>query len=191
MFCANCGVEAGLNGSFCQSCGKPLNANATSKSPNSLPSPQVNPSEFASGSGQVSPSDEASRNAPKAMKFMEAVKFGYLNYANFKGRASRSQYWYWVLHYWIVSIALTVVSGISLFLASDGTAFPLGSLFFVGIFIPSIACATRRLHDINKSGALMLLGLIPIIGAIILLVWFCTPGDPGANRYGPGGGQTF
>jgi uncharacterized membrane protein YhaH (DUF805 family) len=187
MFCSNCGIESVQNASFCQSCGKPLNANATSK----LPGPQVSPSEFAPGGGQMPPKNTTSSNAPKAMKFMEAVKFGYLNYANFKGRASRSQYWYWVLHYWIVSVALTVFSGVSLFLASDGTALPLGSLFFVGIFIPSIACATRRLHDINKSGALMLLGLIPIIGAIILLVWFCAPGDPGANRYGPGVDQIF
>jgi uncharacterized membrane protein YhaH (DUF805 family) len=139
----------------------------------------------------MSPPFMVASNAPRAMKFIEAVKFGYQNYANFKGRASRSEYWFWVLHYWIAVIWLGIVSYVPVILNITDTPVQLGTLFLLGIFVPSIARATRRLHDINKSGALMLLGLIPIVGQIILLVWFCKDGDVGANRYGPGKSVDF
>lgn len=200
MFCASCGVESGQNGSFCQSCGKPLNASAPVNPPTiapnfpsapTFPSFQTNPSAFPPGIDAMTPPFMIASNAPRAMKLDEAVKFGYKNYANFKGRASRSEYWYWVLHYWLMIIALSVLSVIPTFLSSGGPALPFASIFFLGVFIPSIARATRRLHDINKSGALMLLGLIPIAGPIILLVWFCTDGDAGPNKYGPGKSPSF
>lgn len=194
MFCANCGAESGQNGSFCQSCGKPLSASAPISQPSNAPGFtgfQTNPSTFPLGIEAMSPPFMIASNAPRAMKFIEAVKFGYQNYANFKGRASRSEYWFWVLHYWIAAIWLGLVSYVPVILNITDTPVQLGTLFLLGIFVPSIARATRRLHDINKSGALMLLGLIPIAGQIILLVWFCTDGDVGANRYGPGKSVDF
>ena len=190
MFCASCGVESGQNGSFCQSCGKPLSASTPISAP-SFPSFQTNQPAFPLGIEAMSPPFMIASNAPRAMKFIEAVKFGYQNYANFKGRASRSEYWFWVLHYWIAAIWLGLVSYVPVFLSITDTPVQLGTIFFLGIFVPSIARATRRLHDINKSGALMLLGLIPIAGQIILLVWFCTDGDAGPNKYGPGKSPSF
>jgi uncharacterized membrane protein YhaH (DUF805 family) len=130
-------------------------------------------------------------NAPRPMKFVEAVQYGYQNYAKFKGRASRSEYWFWMLHFWLIYIPLSIVSAIPALLIDGGPTLPLAVFFSFGIFVPSIARATRRLHDINKPGSMMLLGLIPIVGSIILLVWFCKDGDLGANKYGPGKSPAF
>jgi uncharacterized membrane protein YhaH (DUF805 family) len=188
MFCAKCGIEAGQNGSFCQSCGKPLSASAPASPLNSIPgvpSFQTNPSAFPLGIDAMSPPFMIASNAPRAMKFIEAVKFGYQNYANFKGRASRSEYWFWMLHYWIVAVWLGLVSYVPVILSISDMPIPLGTFFSLGVFVPSIARATRRLHDINKPGALILLGLIPIVGSILLIVWLSKKGDAGANRYGP------
>ena len=197
MFCANCGVESGQNGSFCQSCGKPLNASAPISAPISAPSApnfpsfQTNQPAFPMGFGAMSPTFMIASNAPRPMKFGEAVKYGYQNYAKFNGRASRSEYWFWMLHFWLAYIPLSIVSAIPSLLFDGGPTLPLAAFFALGIFVPSIARGTRRLHDINKPGALLLLGLIPFVGSIILLVWFCTDGDVGPNKYGPGKSPTF
>jgi uncharacterized membrane protein YhaH (DUF805 family) len=59
------------------------------------------------------------------------------------------------------------------------------AIAMLGLIIPSIAVAVRRMHDQDKSGWMLLLGLIPLIGSIILLVFYCTDGTPGPNQYGP------
>jgi uncharacterized membrane protein YhaH (DUF805 family) len=121
--------------------------------------------------------DEA--NAPKKMSFIETIKFSYKNYARFSGRASRSEYWYWVLFVWLGFIVSAIFMERSSFFVL---------LYFTFIFsaiIPGIARAVRRLHDINKSGAFLFMGLIPIVGSILLLVWFCTKSHSSPNQYGP------
>lgn len=113
------------------------------------------------------------------------------NYANFNGRARRSEYWYFYLCNFIISLVFGLLI---LFVGSNsgngafGTAFYAlyGILCIYGllIIIPTIAVSVRRLHDIGKSGWYYLVGFIPVIGGIILLIWFATEGNPGKNEYG-------
>ncbi len=99
------------------------------------------------------------------------------NYANFDGRARRSEYWYFVLANFLISIVLQIIDaviGLPIF----------GGLYGLAVLIPSIAVAVRRLHDINKSGWWILIALIPLVGAIWLIVLLATNGDQGPNQYG-------
>jgi uncharacterized membrane protein YhaH (DUF805 family) len=117
------------------------------------------------------------------MNFTQAIAAGFKNYVNFTGRASRSEYWYWVLFYFIVMIVAAVID-YALFETDTGTG-PIGSLAGLAMLLPSLSVAVRRLHDIDRSGWWVLLWLIPIIGWIILIIWYCTKGTPGPNRFGP------
>lgn len=109
------------------------------------------------------------------------------NYANFEGRARRSEYWYFVLGQILLSIAVNVVAAV-LASVSDSLAI-IGSLALLaisfGLLVPSLAAGVRRLHDTDKSGWMLLLGLIPLVGGIILLVFMATDGTRGPNQYGP------
>ena len=100
------------------------------------------------------------------------------NYANFNGRASRQEYWMFFLFNIIFAIDVGFVDG---FL---GLGF-LYLLYSVAVLIPSLAVGVRRLHDVNKSGWWLFISLIPIIGAIWLLILLCTDSNPGENNYGP------
>lgn len=98
-------------------------------------------------------------------------------YADFDGRTNREAFWMFVLFHFMISIAVSIVSGI----------LHLEILYFVfalGMFVPAIAITTRRLHDVNKTGWLQLLFLIPLIGLIIMIVILAGKGDEGANKYG-------
>ncbi len=101
-------------------------------------------------------------------------------YTVFSGRARRSEYWYFTLFNFIVSIILAVISGI----VGDKYSL-LGIVYALVVFIPGIAVSVRRLHDVGKSGWMLLISLIPFVGAIWLLVLMCTDGDIGDNEYGP------
>ena len=106
-------------------------------------------------------------------KSVETVVFK--NYVNFEGRATRPEYWWFVLAYAIVNIILSLIPRV-------GTI--LSGILGLAVLIPSIGVGVRRLHDINKSGWWYLLILIPLVGAIILIVWFVKPSDNGENQYG-------
>lgn len=106
-------------------------------------------------------------------------------YADFTGRARRKEYWMFVLFniiFAIIAMILDNVLGLAWGELGYGPIYLLYALF---VFIPGLAVAVRRLHDINKSGWMILVSLIPIIGAIWLLVLFVMDGTPGANQYGP------
>lgn len=118
------------------------------------------------------------------MKWMNYFIDAYKNYAIFSGRVNRAQYWYFVLFYIVISIILALVD---LFLGTAGDIADTG--FFGGIFalaslIPTIAIATRRLHDIGRSGWWQLIILIPIIGFIVLVFFLASRGNKGENEYG-------
>ena len=105
-------------------------------------------------------------------------------YADFNGRARRKEYWMFVLFNTIFSIlamALDNVLGIAIEAVGYG---PLYGLYVLTVLIPGLAVLTRRLHDIGKSGWMILIALIPLIGAIWLLVLMVTDSNPGENRYG-------
>jgi uncharacterized membrane protein YhaH (DUF805 family) len=103
------------------------------------------------------------------MYFLDVIKN---KYAAFDGRARRAEYWYFALFANIVSIPLYCIDEY------------LQLAFSVIIAIPSLGLAIRRLHDINKSGWYYFLIFIPIIGAILLLIWSCKEGTHGPNQYG-------
>jgi uncharacterized membrane protein YhaH (DUF805 family) len=136
----------------------------------------------------------SSTDAPKSMKFIESIRFSYKNYAKFKGRASRSEYWYWQLYSILGAWGSAFIGGfLGAFFAeifgADGTqAASLGIaayyLFGLSVTIPTLARGVRRLHDIGKSGWNLFFMFIPIVGGILLLVWLCRDGGPD-NEYGP------
>ncbi len=100
------------------------------------------------------------------------------NYAVFQGRARRKEYWMFTLFSIIISIILTIIDGLI------GLTNVLTSIYSLIVLLPSLAVCARRLHDTGRSGWWILLALIPVIGAIILLVFLC--GDSqGENQYGP------
>jgi uncharacterized membrane protein YhaH (DUF805 family) len=99
-------------------------------------------------------------------------------YAVFSGRARRMEFWMFVLFYVIIAVVLAVVD------AMIGMPI-LGSIFMLALLVPSLAVGARRLHDIGKSGWWQLLVLVPLIGAIILIVFWVLDSKPGDNEYGP------
>ena len=109
-----------------------------------------------------------------AVTFTDALRNALKNYANFSGRARRSEYWYLVLFLLLISLLGVVPELI-----------PLVGLFWLAAMIPLMACAVRRLHDTGRSGMYLLLALLPVAGPIVLLCWYGQDGQPGANLYGP------
>ena len=116
------------------------------------------------------------------MTFTQAIAAGFQNYVNFTGRAARSEFWYWVLF----AVLASLVAGlIDLALFGESTISPINTLVGLALFLPGLAVSVRRLHDIDRSGWWVLLVLIPIIGIIVLIIWNCTKGTVGPNRFGP------
>ena len=109
------------------------------------------------------------------MNFQESITTCFKKYATFEGRASRSEYWYWVLAMWITIIVMQILAIAVHFLAI------LALIVNLAILVPSIAVTARRLHDVDRSGWWQLLVFIPLIGAI---VWEVTKGTVGDNRFG-------
>jgi uncharacterized membrane protein YhaH (DUF805 family) len=118
------------------------------------------------------------------MDFMTAVRTCLSKYVGFAGRARRSEYWYFALFGFFVSIVTSVVDAV-LGTDYDGTSGGLiNTVVGLALFLPSLAVGVRRLHDTGRSGWWILIGLIPILGWILLLVWFCTD-STADNQYGP------
>ena len=123
------------------------------------------------------------------ISFIGAIKLGFQRYFDFRGKSAATEFWPWVLFGFLVSAVLTLGGSIYY----DGTgASDLGLILvlfaFVTVGIPGLAVTVRRLHDINKSGWWLLLGLLSwlIIPFIVLLIWFTRPSYDEANRQGPG-----
>lgn len=101
-------------------------------------------------------------------------------YMDFSGRAARSEYWYYILAYFIGSIVVSIVGG----LFGENTQTVLLGIYSLALLLPTLAVAVRRLHDLDKSGWWILIGLIPLIGGLILLFFYVQKGTAGPNRYG-------
>ena len=114
------------------------------------------------------------------MTFSEAISSGFRNYVGFSGRASRSEFWYWILFTVLVSIALSIID----FGMLSGNSV-LSSIWSLATFLPSLAIGVRRLHDGDRTGWWWLIVIIPLIGIIVLIVFWCLEGTPGSNRFGP------
>ena len=115
------------------------------------------------------------------MDFVTAVKTCFNKYVTFEGRAQRSEFWYFFLFMLLGNVVLGILDTILLPSMAWG---PLSSIFGLVTFIPSIAVSARRLHDIDKSGWWQLINIIPLIGWIVFLIWVCSLGTRGPNRFG-------
>ena len=112
------------------------------------------------------------------MTAIDYFKQALSRYAEFEGRSRRSEYWYFALFnvlitYGVLGLEMAII-GTTIFYMIVSVAF----------FIPSLAVAVRRLHDLGKSGWNLLWAIIPIVGWILFLVWMCTDSQPGSNRWG-------
>jgi uncharacterized membrane protein YhaH (DUF805 family) len=105
-------------------------------------------------------------------------------YAQFDGRARRKEYWMFALINIVISIGLGMVGGMLGIGDSTGMNM-LAAIYALAVLIPSIAVGIRRLHDVGRSGWWTFVVLVPIIGAIALLIWAVQDSDPGSNEYGP------
>lgn len=115
-------------------------------------------------------------------------------YAQFDGRARRTEYWMFALFTTLATIALAAVGAVGIVMNRDygGVLFIPCGIYILAAIVPSLSVATRRFHDTGKSGWMLLLlivlGIIPLLGiiaSIVQLVFLCTDSDPGTNQYGP------
>jgi len=104
------------------------------------------------------------------MSFIDAIKICFNKYADFNGCASRPEFWWWFLFTVVASLALQAVN------------YNLSGAFSIATFLPSVAVGARRLHDIDRSGWWQLLYFVPVIGWIVLIIFWVEAGQ--ANRYG-------
>ncbi len=116
----------------------------------------------------------------RQVTFKEAVVSALQNnYCNFNGRASRSEYWWFQLFGFILGIVVEIV-----FCWSQNAMNVASGLVGLALLLPSLGLCVRRLHDIGKSGWWIFISLIPIVGWIILLVWYCKDSQMAPNEYG-------
>ncbi|MFJ8527434.1 DUF805 domain-containing protein [Bacillus sp. NPDC094106] len=106
--------------------------------------------------------------------YVKALK----NYVGFQGRARRTEYWMFFLINLIITIGLEILVTVS-----DKFLIPF-ALYALAIILPSLAVGARRLHDTGKSGWWQLLSIIPVIGGIVLIIFFCQDSQKGDNKYG-------
>ena len=112
------------------------------------------------------------------MSFSEAISDGFSKYATFSGRSSRSAYWWWTLFNVLIIIGASILDG--------AIKTPvISTIISLAFFIPNLAILVRRLHDTDHSGWWALIGLVPLVGFIVLIVFACTDSGP-PNKYGQG-----
>lgn len=124
------------------------------------------------------------------MDMTTAVKTVLGKYATFSGRASRPEYWWWVLATVILFVILGLIDAMVLAPMMGFTpdqpeaAEPLTAIASLGLLLPNLAVAARRLHDTDRSGWWILISLIPVLGSLVLLFFLVQRGTDGANRFG-------
>ena len=117
------------------------------------------------------------------MDFQTSIKTCFNKYATFSGRASRSEYWFFILFGLLGAIVTVIIDTMILGYSLESEYTPINSIFSLILFIPSIAVACRRLHDVNQSGWWQLIW-ITIIGGLVLLFWYVSEGEKKKNRFG-------
>lgn len=124
--------------------------------------------QYMNQQGQWVPNPNYPNPALGSLGFFDAIKICFQKYCDFQGRAPRAEFWWFQLFVFLVCLipGVNVVAPLVL-------------------FIPSLAVMWRRLHDIGKGGGWYFIGLIPLVGFILLLIWTCRDGEPYPNRFGP------
>ena len=113
--------------------------------------------------------------------YIKALK----KYAEFEGRTTRKEFWMFVLFHVLIMIGLMILDNL-LGLADSRSGYGvLTGLYGLAVFIPGLAISMRRLHDIGKSGWWLLLNFIPLIGPLVLIVFYVIDSEKGSNEYGP------
>ena len=174
-FCSKCGCQNQDADAFCTQCGEPLS------------SPSTTPNAEHHG--------PSCQDATYYRTFESAIRTCLLEkYVKFSGRATRSEYWYYYLFTLLVSLAITFGGGFLGGIMGSKTIillFAVASwLFSLAILVPSLAVSVRRLHDTNRSGWNVLWIFLPIVGAIVLLVFMVLDSMPVDNQYGPAPRET-
>ena len=113
------------------------------------------------------------------VSFIDGVRAALSRYATFKGRARRSEYWWFNLFYVLVYLASGAVD------ARLGDSGAVIALALLGLFLPALAVSVRRLHDIGRSGWWVLISPIPFVGFVVMLAFTCEDSEPGTNEFGP------
>ncbi len=186
MYCSNCGAQ-GNGGKFCASCGFALTQAPLTPEPIAQETPTAMQGGYPPTAQYAPPATNAVMNqafatqqlepyqAPK-VTFGEAIKLGFIGYVVWNARSTRAEYWWWTLFIVLVFLGVSIIDSVATFGA-------LTLIFYLAIFLPTLSVTIRRLHDINRSGGWFWIGLIPIVGAIIQLVFFCTESSRYATRW--------
>ena len=114
------------------------------------------------------------------MTMPQAIRSAFARWLTFSGRSGGTEYWWFVLFGAIVFGLASLLDH-----AVFGRDALFGAICALVFLMPSLAVAVRRLHDTNRSGWWLLLVFVPLVGNIVLLIWFCTPSTPGPNGSGP------
>ncbi len=118
-----------------------------------------------------------------------AVRKVLSHYATFTGRASRPEFWWWILAVFLATLVTQTIDAILIGpmlgfdIGDENAGQPLSMLVSLAIFLPALAVGARRLHDMGKSGWWLLIGFVPIVGVLVLL-WFYTRPSEGPNAWG-------
>ena len=185
MFCYQCGaqVEDGL--AFCTNCGTKLIKEETPQTAKAEPAQEVEQPVVINSYTQTGSTQNYSQSygqnyanngqqtlaSPMKATFVEAIKLYFINYANFTGRSTVSEYWWAYLFNYLAGLVLSFIPYV-------------GAIAALGLIIPGIAITVRRLHDTGKAWTYLFMSLIPIAGPIILIVRFCKRSDVD-NKWGP------
>lgn len=128
--------------------------------------------------------------SPAYVGFGDAVKLFFKNFTNFKGRSTRSEYWYVVVFNMLINFVLSFITTGVVVSSGDTTASSvISGLYSLIVLVPTLALITRRLHDIGKSGWWYLI-IFTCVGAFVLLYWFCQPSVT-TNQYGPSANELY
>lgn len=141
------------------------------------PYPTPDPSPYGEGPYGGPPVADPAVAPLRGATFGQAFRRFFQRYALFRGRASRSEFWWWVLAGALIGTAFDILVAIS-----SGFRL-LEALWGLAIIVPELALSARRLHDTDRSGWWVLLALIPIVGWIILIVWFASREKPEGARF--------
>ena len=118
------------------------------------------------------------------MNMTEAVKTCFAKYFTFSGRARRSEFWWFFLFLALAGVVTAFLDSLLFGLSAISEVGPINGLFSLATLVPAFSVGARRLHDKGRSGWWQLLLLLPVIGVIVLIVWWATKGDNGTNRFG-------
>ena len=117
-----------------------------------------------------------------SMNMKQSVEVCFKKYVTFSGRASRSEYWWFLLFYIAVYLLFSYL--IPVLINGPLISLVIVSLVPIALFLPTLSVSIRRLHDLDRSGHWYWLVFIPVIGSIIIFIWFCLKGTEGENRFG-------